>query len=227
MSRWFQNEISCNESDLALTTVHRNPENWETYTLGTPKLSPGVPLRRRIGIEWESQFRSASLFRGRLYRRTSLREPVVGDFGTGPAFVSNPAKTKDARRRGEAPIALRAEFVIKPGNEETVRETIDLILANSFCRDRQFLQGLVLVSELEARLMTVITFWKSDGIAEVRERRVAQLRRKLQPYLDQSPRVQSFSAHVMDGKTDSNAEAMGLGEDSFSHSEESFSASIV
>jgi len=154
-----------------------------------------------------------------------LREPVVGDFGTRPAFVSNPAKTKEAR--AEAVIALRAEFVIKAGNEEKARETIDLILANSFCRDRQFLQGLVLVSEQEARLVTVIMFWNSESFAEVREQRVTELRRKLQPYLDQSPRVQSFSAHVMDGKTNSNAAGKAMGQDSFAPSEESFSASVV
>jgi hypothetical protein len=157
-----------------------------------------------------------------------LREPEVGEFGTGSAFVSNPPKIQETRvGRGEAAIALRAEFVIKPGNEEKARETIDLILASSFCRDRQFLQALVLVSEMEARLVTVITFWNSESFAEARERRVAQLRRKLQPYLDQSLRVQSFSAHIMDGKTNSNTAAMTMAENSFSGTEESFPVSVV
>ncbi len=157
-----------------------------------------------------------------------MREPVVGDFGTGSAFVSNPSKTREARGgKSDAAIALRAEFVIKPGNEEKVRETIEQILANSFCRDSQFLQALVLISELEARLVTIITFWHSDGFAEARERKVARLRQKLQPYLDQSRRVQSFSAHVMEGKTNSNSVSMALTEDSFSASEKIFSVSVV
>lgn len=157
-----------------------------------------------------------------------MREPAVGEFGTGPAFAPNPPKTKETRiGKGEAAIALRTEFVIKPGNEEKVRETIDLILANSFCRDRQFLQALLLVSELEARLVTVITFWNADGFAEARERKMARLRQKLQPYLDQSLRMQSFSAHLMDGKTNANEAAMLLAEDSFSRSEERFSAAVV
>jgi len=100
-------------------------------------------------------------------------------------------------------------------------------LANSFCRDRQFLQALLLVSELEARLVTVITFWNADGFAEARERKMARLRQKLQPYLDQSLRMQSFSAHLMDGKTNANEAAMLLAEDSFSRSEERFSAAVV
>jgi hypothetical protein len=167
-------------------------------------------------------------FRGVQHRRTPLREPAVGEFGTRSAFVSNPSNTKDTRvGKDEAAIALRAEFVIKPGNEEKVRETVHLILANSFCRDRQFLQALVLISETEARLVTVITFWNSESLAEARERKVAWLRRKLHPYLDQSLRVQSFSARIMDGKTNSNAATMGLAEDSFPGSEENYSTSLV
>ena len=134
-----------------------------------------------------------------------MRELAVGEFGTGPAFVSNPSKTKKAKSSSnEQVIALRAEFVVKPGKEEQVRETIDLILNNSFGRDREFLQALVLVSEQESRLVTVITFWHCVGFAEARERRVLWLRQKLAPYLDQSMRVQTYCARVMDSA--SNAE---------------------
>ena len=73
-----------------------------------------------------------------------MREPVVGNLGPGPAFVSNPSE--GTSRNSESVVALQAEFVLKPGNEERVRETIDAILTNSFGRDRQFLQALVLVS---------------------------------------------------------------------------------
>ena len=134
-----------------------------------------------------------------------MREPAVGEFGTGPAFVSNPSKTKKARNvNQEEVIALRAEFVVKPGKEEKVTETIDLILNHSFGRDREFLQALVLVSEHESRLVTVITFWKSAGFAESRERRVHWLRQKLEPYLDQSMRVQTYCARVMESAGISN-----------------------
>lgn len=130
-----------------------------------------------------------------------MREPVVGDLGTGPAFVSNPSKTKEENKRSEGVTALRAEFVIKPGNEKKVRETIEAILGNSLSCDSQFLQALVLVSEMEARLMTVLTFWESNGFAEARERRVARMQQELHPFLDQSMRVQSFTARVIEGKT--------------------------
>ena len=128
-----------------------------------------------------------------------MREPVVGDLGTGPAFVSNPSKTKEESNQSERVTALRAEFVITPGNEKKVREAIELILGNSFSRDPQFLQALVLVSEMEARLMTVLTFWHSNGFAEARDRRIARMQEKLHPFLDQSMRVQSFAARVIEG----------------------------
>jgi len=129
-----------------------------------------------------------------------LREPVVGDLGTGPAYVSNPSKRKEENKQNERVTALRAEFVIKAGKEEKAREAIELTLTNYFCRDQQFLQALVLVSEMESRLVTVLTFWHSNGFAEARERRVVRMRQKLLPFLDQSMRVQSFTAQVIDGR---------------------------
>jgi len=130
-----------------------------------------------------------------------VREPVVGDFGTGPTFVSNPSKTKEENKQSERVTALRAEFVVTPGNETKVRETIERVMADSFCRDRDFLQALVLVSEMEVRLVTLLTFWHSNGFAEARERRVARMRQKLLPLLDQYMRVQSFTAELIDGRT--------------------------
>ena len=145
-----------------------------------------------------------------------MREPVVGDLGTGPAFVSNPSKTKEESNQSERVTALRAEFVIKPGNEKKVRETIELILGNSFSRDPQFLQALVLVSEMEARLMTVLTFWHSNGFAEARDSRVARMRQKLHPFLDQSMRVQSFTARIIDGRTAITTNELAATEQTFS-----------
>ena len=52
----------------------------------------------------------------------------------------------------------------------------------------------------EARLMTVLTFWHSNGFAEARDRRIARMQQKLLPFLDQSMRVQSFTARVIDGR---------------------------
>ena len=188
-------------------------------------MSPGVPLRRRTGVEWESQFRSASLFSGRLHRRTPLRESVVGNLGPGPTFVSN--HSEGISKNSESVIALRADFVLKPGNEEKVREEIDAILANAFGHDMQFLQALVLVSEMETRLVTVITFWNGGDFAEARERRMMKLRRKLEPYLDKSLRVQKFSAHVLDAKSSLRPTQEAPKENSFVSSAECFSTAVI
>lgn len=154
-----------------------------------------------------------------------MREPVVGEFGTGPAFVSKPTKLKKSRRADrEHVVALRTDFVVKPGKQETVRETIDTILENSFCREREFLQALVLVSEMEVRLVTVITFWNSHGFAEARERRVNWLRQKLAQYLDQSPRVQTFCARVLGAKDTANESSHEYVESSCPSVTETFAA---
>jgi len=138
-----------------------------------------------------------------------LREPAVGQLGTEAAFVPNSKKTRKSKaRQRDQVVALRAEFVVKPGHEEEVRETLDSILENSFGSDREFLQALVLVSELESRLVTVLTFWQSGSFAEARERRVGWLRQKLAPYLDQTLRVQSFNARVTEAKRETQPTEM-------------------
>ena len=146
-----------------------------------------------------------------------MRESVVGEFGTGPAFVSNPQKTKKTKNIAqEHAVALRAEFVLKPGKEGKVHQTIDEIVSRSFANDKEFLQGLVMVSEMETRLVTVITFWHPDGFAESRERRVRWLSEKLGPYLDKSLRVQTFSAHVMEAKPAEIPPTLTIAEETFS-----------
>jgi hypothetical protein len=146
-----------------------------------------------------------------------LRECAVGEYGTGPAFVSNPQKTKRAKSIApEQAIALRAEFVLKPGKENKVHQTIDEIVSNSFAYDKEFLQGLVMVSEMETRLVTVITFWRPNGFAELRERRARWLSERLAPYLDKSLRVQTFSTTVMESKATEISSALTIAEESLS-----------
>lgn len=145
-----------------------------------------------------------------------MREPVVGDLGTRAAFVSNPSKRKKESNQSGRVTALRAEFVVTPGNETKVRETIERVMADSFCRDCGFLQALVLVSEMEARLVTLLTFWSSNGFEEARERRVARMRHKLLPLLDQYMRVQSFKAELIDGGTPFATDQFVATEQSFS-----------
>ena len=146
-----------------------------------------------------------------------MRESAVGEFGTRPAFVSNPQKArKTTGVAQEHAIALRAEFVLKPGKEVKVRQTIEEIVSDSFARDKEFLQGLVMVSEMESRLVTVITFWHPHGFAESRERRVRWLSERLAPYLDKMPRVQTFSAHVMETNSSEISSALTVTEENFS-----------
>ncbi len=152
-----------------------------------------------------------------------MREPAVGEFGTGPAFVSKPTKTKKIRGK-EHVVALRIDFVVKPGKDEKVRETIDTILENSFGGEREFLQALVLESESEVRLVTVITFWSSNGFAECRERRVNWLRQKLAQYLDQSLRVQTFLARVLGAKESVESATHRCPEESYPSITETFAA---
>ncbi len=158
-----------------------------------------MPLRRRIGDEWESHPRSVSLL-GAVKENFVARIRSWGIWDQACLRFKLTKNKKDKEHLQEHAVALRAEFVLKPGKEGKVHETIDEIVSNSFSQDKEFLQGLVMVSEMESRLVTVITFWHQDGFAEARARRVRWLSERLAPYLDKSMRVQAFSAHVMEAK---------------------------
>lgn len=104
----------------------------------------------------------------------------------------------------ESPIAYAArgltafsfEFVAKP--EQAASATLFLPGAiQSGLEDRKgFAGSLVMVSDQEARLITVVVFWEGSEARKNREYSIRRVRALLAPYLDRWLRAQNLLAHL-------------------------------
>ena len=119
-------------------------------------------------------------------------------------FVAPFRKVSDARFLVEAPIApagsaftaFSFEFVAKP--EQAASATLSLPAAvQSGLEDIPgFAGSLVMVSDQEARLITLIVFWHGTEARRSCERSVRRVRALLAPYMDRCLRVQNLFAHL-------------------------------
>ena len=106
--------------------------------------------------------------------------------------------------------ALRADFVARPEAIEVVRGEIEERVLKTWGDEPSFLSGVVMVSEQEARLTTLITFWRSGELERTREQRVRWLQKIIGPYLDRCVRVQTQSAYFLAGAEGGPEEAETL-----------------
>ena len=110
----------------------------------------------------------------------------------------------DARCRVEAPIARVAngltafsfEFVAKPEQAAAAPLFLPAAIQSGLEDIGGFAGSLVMVSDQEARLITVIIFWSGTEPRRSCERSVRRVRALLAPYLDRCLRVQNLQAHT-------------------------------
>ena len=135
-----------------------------------------------------------------------------GGFVSSPArYISNSEKSlasftaiSNSGCKVEAPIlpatngltASSFEFVAKP--EHAAAALLDLPAAvQSGLEDLAgFAGSLVMVSDQEARLITVIIFWSGSQARRSCERSARRVRALLAPYMDHCLRVQNLFAHL-------------------------------
>ena len=143
--------------------------------------------------------------------------PVEGVFNHG-GFVSGPARqisssqknvvafrdVSDAGFRVEAPIARSVsaltafsfEFVAKPEQAASAPLLLPAAIQSGLEDITGFAGSLVMVSEHEARLITVIIFWSGPEARRNCERIVRRVRTLLAPYMDRCLRMQNLLAHM-------------------------------
>jgi hypothetical protein len=92
--------------------------------------------------------------------------------------------------------ALSVEFVAKPQEAHRVESAIPAALAGSLKEVAGFAGSLVMVSDQEARLVTVVTLWSGQDRLKHRDRNVRWVQALLAPYLDRCLRVRSMVAHL-------------------------------
>jgi hypothetical protein len=92
--------------------------------------------------------------------------------------------------------ALSVEFVARPQEAHRVQSAISAALSRGLQNVSGFAGCLVMTSEQEARLVTVITFWEGrDRLKQCREN-TPWVHKLLAPYVDRCLRVQTLAAQL-------------------------------
>ncbi len=92
--------------------------------------------------------------------------------------------------------ALSVEFVAKPQEAHRVQAAIPAAIAGALKDVTGFAGCLVMISDQEARLVTVVTLWCGDDRVQRCGENVRWVHALLAPYLDRCLRVQTMVAHV-------------------------------
>jgi hypothetical protein len=105
--------------------------------------------------------------------------------------------------------ALSIEFVAKPHEAHRAQSAIPGALTGALKDVTGFAGCLVMVSDQEARLLTVVTLWTGKERQKLCSVNLRWVRTLLAPYLDRCLRVQTLNAHLpLGNSTDvSSAEA--------------------
>ena len=119
-----------------------------------------------------------------------------------PAFpIARPSASESnlrpVSRSGNSQVtALSIEFVAKPHEAHRAQLAIPPALAGAFEEVTGFAGCLVMVSDQEARLLTVLTLWSGHGRQNLCNENLRWVRALLAPYLDRCLRVQILNAHL-------------------------------
>lgn len=103
---------------------------------------------------------------------------------------------RDSTGVGPTPevIAHGVEFVALPGTAANLLRAIPEAMRNTLGNSRSFSGCMVLVSEEEARLVTVITLWTGRNRFEQCNENSKQVQKLLAPYVDRFLRTRRFVA---------------------------------
>ena len=91
---------------------------------------------------------------------------------------------------------MSVEFVAKPQEAHRVQTAIPAALAGALQNVSGFAGCLVMVSEQEARLVTVITMWVGNDRLKQSRENVRWVQKLLAPYVDRCLRVQTLAAQL-------------------------------
>ncbi len=92
--------------------------------------------------------------------------------------------------------AVCIEFVAKPEEAHRVETAIPAAIVRALKYVSGFAGCLVMILEREARLVTVVTFWKGEDRLKRCTQNARCVQALLAPYLDRPLRVQTMVAHL-------------------------------
>jgi hypothetical protein len=92
--------------------------------------------------------------------------------------------------------ALNIEFVAKPNEAHKVQTALPEAINGALRGVAGYAGSLVMISNYEARLVTVVTLWSGGQQMQRCDENVRWVRALVTPYLDRCLRVQSLAAYV-------------------------------
>ena len=94
------------------------------------------------------------------------------------------------RRQVAAPmVALHLDFVARPNGSRELASELAAVLEAAKLADEGLASSLLLISDREARLVTLLTFWDRRRFMAARECRTAWMQKLLAPFADGSIRA--------------------------------------
>jgi hypothetical protein len=129
--------------------------------------------------------------------RTTDNHCVSNDLDVPFFGYRNPSACSTARARDSSrTVALSIEFVAKPQEAHRLQTVIPSSLTEVLNGVSGFAGCLVMVSDQEARLVTVVTLWAGEDAHERSAKNARWVRALLAPFLDRQLRIQSMIAYV-------------------------------
>ena len=105
-------------------------------------------------------------------------------------------KNETVLERAEGLAALCIEFVAKPEEVRVLPSALSAVVRDGLGRVPGFVSCLVLISNREARLVSVITLWTGAERRTCSSERAQCLHDLVMPYVDQCLRVQTLDAYL-------------------------------
>lgn len=105
-------------------------------------------------------------------------------------------RAPSAPQGGSRITALHIEFVAKPNEAHKVHSVLPSALHGALEGVAGFAGSFVMVSNYEARLVTVVTLWAGEDRARRCEENVRWVRALVAPYLDRCLRVQTLATFL-------------------------------
>ena len=125
---------------------------------------------------------------------SSITNNVTYPFVYNSTLESNSTPTGTA---GLPPVtALSVEFVAKPQETHRMEAAIPAAIAGALKNVNGFAGCLVMISDQEARLVTVVTLWAGSDRTKCCSQNARRVHALLKPYLDRCLRVQTMVAHL-------------------------------
>ena len=88
-------------------------------------------------------------------------------------------------------LALQLDFVAKPDGARELNRELSSVMNTAGFAQEGLQTGLLLVSDREARLVTLLTFWDAEQFASRRDQRIAWMQKLLAPFADGPVRAQT------------------------------------